>query len=67
MDPTGAPRDAASAAAREAGLRAAIPPFALCTDNAVMVAARGHELLRTGRTDGLDLPAVARAAPQGAA
>lgn len=44
-----------------AGFAVAIPPFELCTDNAVMIAARGHELLAQGRTDDLALDAQARA------
>ena len=32
-----------------------VPPKALCTDNAAMIAVRGAELLAEGRRDGLDL------------
>ncbi len=38
-----------------------VPPVALCTDNAVMVAAAGAARLAAGRTSALDLDAVARA------
>ncbi|MDX2156570.1 MAG: tRNA (adenosine(37)-N6)-threonylcarbamoyltransferase complex transferase subunit TsaD [Hyphomicrobiaceae bacterium] len=43
-----------------AGWRLVIPPPALCTDNAVMVAWAGAEQLARGRTDGLDTAARAR-------
>ncbi|MCB9914708.1 MAG: tRNA (adenosine(37)-N6)-threonylcarbamoyltransferase complex transferase subunit TsaD [Planctomycetes bacterium] len=42
------------------GLRAAFPSPAYCTDNAVMIAGLGHELLRAGRTAGLELDACPR-------
>ncbi len=42
---------------RAAGIEVFIPPKALCTDNAAMVAARGAELLEAGVRDGLDLDA----------
>ena len=41
------------------GFRLALPPMALCTDNAAMIAWAGAERLVRGMTDGLD--AVARA------
>jgi len=42
---------------RAAGITVFIPPKALCTDNAAMVAARGAELLDLGVRDGFDLDA----------
>ena len=50
-------RELAAARAAEAGLEVFIPPRALCTDNAAMVAVRGAELLEAGVRDGLDLDA----------
>jgi N6-L-threonylcarbamoyladenine synthase len=50
-------RELAAKRAREAGLEIFIPPKALCTDNAAMVAVRGAELMAAGRRDGLDLDA----------
>lgn len=47
-----------AAAARD--IRVAIPPMSLCTDNAVMVAARAYDLFKAGVRDGLDLETVAR-------
>jgi len=40
-----------------AGVQAFIPPRALCTDNAAMIAMRGSELLEAGVRDGFDLDA----------
>jgi len=54
-------REAMKTAAGGFGARLAVPPMQLCTDNAVMVAARGAELFRAGVRDGLDLEALARA------
>jgi N6-L-threonylcarbamoyladenine synthase len=45
---------------REAGWRLALPPLALCTDNAAMVAWAGAERLVLGETAPLDVPARAR-------
>ena len=42
------------------GLRLVVPPPQLCTDNGVMIAWAGHERLRLGLVDGLDVPARAR-------
>lgn len=39
----------------EAGVPVLIPPLALCTDNAAMIAAAGYSLLRAGRGDKFDL------------
>lgn len=36
-----------------------VPPLALCTDNAAMIAAAGHFAWAAGRRDGLDLDVVA--------
>jgi N6-L-threonylcarbamoyladenine synthase len=49
-------RQALAAAAATAGLRLALPPPALCTDNAVMVAWAGIERLQRGLADPLDAP-----------
>ncbi len=46
-------RVALSGAAEALGFRMAVPPVALCTDNAVMVAWAGIERLRLGLADGL--------------
>lgn len=53
-------RKVLSEAAAEKGVRVAIPPMRLCTDNAVMVAARAHRLFMAGTRDGLDLETAAR-------
>ena len=53
-------RKALSDAAAARGLRVAIPPMSLCTDNAVMVAARAHRLFAAGVRDDLHLETVAR-------
>jgi N6-L-threonylcarbamoyladenine synthase len=42
------------------GIAATFPRPALCTDNAVMIAGLGTELLRAGRVAGWDLDALAR-------
>ena len=42
------------------GYSLSVPPVALCTDNAAMVAWAGCERLVLGRTDGFDAPARAR-------
>ncbi len=46
--------------AERRGLRVAIPPMSLCTDNAVMIGARAHALFMAGVTDGLELETAAR-------
>jgi N6-L-threonylcarbamoyladenine synthase len=48
-------RERIAAACAGAGLRAVIPPRALCTDNAAMVAVSGYFRLAAGERDGLDL------------
>ncbi|MDR1518986.1 MAG: tRNA (adenosine(37)-N6)-threonylcarbamoyltransferase complex transferase subunit TsaD [Planctomycetota bacterium] len=53
-------REELAGAAAEREIRLAIPPLALCTDNAVMVAARAHALFATGVRDELDLETAAR-------
>ncbi|MCC8165190.1 MAG: tRNA (adenosine(37)-N6)-threonylcarbamoyltransferase complex transferase subunit TsaD [Planctomycetes bacterium] len=53
-------RAALEQAAKERGIRVAIPPMSLCTDNAVMSAARAHVLFTAGVRDELDLETVAR-------
>ena len=51
----GAVRAALLAVTGARGVRLAVPPVALCTDNAVMVAWTGIERLRLGLVDGLDV------------
>jgi N6-L-threonylcarbamoyladenine synthase len=46
---------------RAAGCAVTVPPPALCTDNAVMVALAGERMLRRGRAADLGLDACARA------
>ncbi|MEZ5856673.1 MAG: tRNA (adenosine(37)-N6)-threonylcarbamoyltransferase complex transferase subunit TsaD [Hyphomicrobiaceae bacterium] len=46
--------------AEDAGWHLAVPPLALCTDNAAMVAWAGAERLAAGQSDGLDVAARAR-------
>jgi N6-L-threonylcarbamoyladenine synthase len=46
--------------AAEPGLEVIFPSLALCTDNAAMVAGLGWQMLRDGKTAGLDLNAEAR-------
>jgi N6-L-threonylcarbamoyladenine synthase len=46
--------------AADGGLALALPPPALCTDNAAMIAWAGIERLRLGMTDGLDASPRAR-------
>ena len=50
-------RELFQAEADREGIRLFIPPPALCTDNAAMIACAGYRALRTGRIDGLDLNA----------
>jgi N6-L-threonylcarbamoyladenine synthase len=45
---------------RQQGFRLSLPPPALCTDNAAMVAWAGAERLALGLVDGFDAPARAR-------
>ena len=47
-------------AATKAGMELFIPPMILCTDNAAMIAVLGEIVLKTGRSDPLDLNAVSR-------
>ena len=53
-------RERMQAAADERGLRLLIPSPAYCTDNAVMIAGLGAELLGRGVRDSLELDALAR-------
>jgi len=46
--------------AEKIGCKVAIPPMNLCTDNAVMIAVRAHELYEAGAFDDLSVSAVAR-------
>ena len=50
-------RELAAERGRAAGIEVFIPPKALCTDNAAMVAVRGAERLEEGVRDGFDLDA----------
>lgn len=47
--------------AKKAGVEATFAPPAYCTDNAVMIAGLGYELLQRGETASLDLEVFARA------
>ncbi len=51
-------RERLSEAARRAGLECYLPPRAVCTDNAAMIAAAGAEHLAAGERDAWDLAAV---------
>ncbi|HEX6141921.1 MAG TPA: tRNA (adenosine(37)-N6)-threonylcarbamoyltransferase complex transferase subunit TsaD, partial [Geminicoccaceae bacterium] len=53
-------RDRLERLAGHAGIRLVVPPPALCTDNAVMVAWAGLERLALGLVDPFDVPARAR-------
>jgi N6-L-threonylcarbamoyladenine synthase len=52
--------------AGELGVEVRLPPLALCTDNAAMIAAAADALLREGRVAGLDLEAFSRVALEAA-
>ncbi|GHV23401.1 tRNA N6-adenosine threonylcarbamoyltransferase [Planctomycetales bacterium] len=53
-------REAIKVAATKIHCQTAIPPFNLCTDNAVMIAARGIEMFAAGEFADLTLDAAAR-------
>ena len=53
-------RQTFEALTRQRGFHLSLPPPALCTDNAAMVAWAGAERLALGLVDGLDAPARAR-------
>ena len=46
--------------AQEQGIRVSFPRPELCTDNAVMIAGLGYELLGAGRLASLDIDALPR-------
>ena len=52
-------QEAMRAACQAAGLTLTVPPPALCTDNAAMIACAGHYHWRVGRTDSLDVDTCA--------
>ncbi len=56
----GAVRGALEQAAAEQGFSVHVPPVALCTDNAAMIAAAGARRLARGERDGLDMNAEPR-------
>ena len=47
-------------AGQRRGIRVAVPPMSLCTDNAIMIAARATQLFEAGARDRLDLETAAR-------
>lgn len=51
-------RDALRSAIEPLGVRVSVPPFALCTDNAAMIAAAAHYRVLSGETLSLDADAV---------
>ena len=53
-------KEALTTVAAERGYHLVVPPPALCTDNAAMIAWAGAERLALGLTDTLDAPARAR-------
>jgi N6-L-threonylcarbamoyladenine synthase len=55
-------REALTRRCAERGWRLSLPPMALCTDNAAMIAGLGHELYLEGVRSPLDLPAYSRLA-----
>jgi N6-L-threonylcarbamoyladenine synthase len=53
-------RERMSVEARKAGIEPVFPSIGLCTDNAAMIAARGHTMLAAGMSDDLRFPAMSR-------
>ncbi len=58
-------REEMSKAGAKIGCRVAVPPFNLCTDNAVMIGVRAEELYREGCFADMELDALARVQAEG--
>jgi N6-L-threonylcarbamoyladenine synthase len=58
-------REALASRCEQRGWRLSLPPMALCTDNAAMIAGLGHALYQEGVRSSLELPASSRLALPG--